>query len=199
VLDNKPFSESCVQNRAPILQVIKALLAHNSNLLEVGSGTGQHAVYFAQELPHLTWHTSDVASNHPGIQLWLNEAQLANTRPPIELDVMHNEWPEVTIDAIFSANTVHIMGWPEVEHFFQGAGNLLPQGGVLLLYGPFNYNDQYTSHSNAQFDQWLKQRDPRSGIRDFEAVSRLAKAASLELHEDFEMPANNRILSWVKH
>ncbi len=195
----KPYSESCDQNREPILFVIQPLLKDCSSVLEIGSGTGQHAVYFAERLPHLTWHTSDCVEYHPGIHLWLDEAGLANTRGPIDLDVSASTWPQLTIDAIFSANTAHIMHWPDVEALFRGAGELLSSGGLFLLYGPFNYGNQYTSDSNARFDGWLKQRDPESGIRNFEDLNSLAEHAGMRLEHDYEMPVNNRILYWMKN
>lgn len=194
----KPFSEACEQNKAPILAVIAPLFRDCRNVLEIGSGTGQHAVHFAANLPHLLWHTSDVAENHPGIHWWLEEATLPNTRPPLRLDVLRDPWPDLAVDAIFSANTTHIMGWLEVEALFAGVGKLLPQDGLFVLYGPFNYGGQYTSASNARFDQWLKARDPYSGIRDVDDLNRLASAARMGLIHDVEMPVNNRTLVWRK-
>lgn len=192
----KPHSESCDQNRAPILEILLPLFADRCAVLEIGSGTGQHAVHFAAAMPHLVWHTSDRAENHAGIRLWLEEAGLANTRPPLLLDVAQPQWPRVEVDAVFSANTTHIMHWPEVVALFSGVGALLPSGGLFALYGPFNYGGRFTSESNARFDQWLKQRDPASGVRDFEALDALANGAGMSLLEDYAMPANNRILCW---
>ena len=195
---DKPYSESCEQNRAPILAVLREVFADRSRLLEIGSGTGQHAVYFAPELPHLLWQTADVPLHHPGIRLWLDEAALPNVRAPIALDVNDSGWHGGRYDAVFSANTLHIMSWPEVERFFAGVGAVLEPGGVLVVYGPFNYNGTYTSDSNARFDAWLKQRDPASGVRDFEAVNALAQIQGLVLPQDIAMPANNRSLVWQK-
>jgi cyclopropane fatty-acyl-phospholipid synthase-like methyltransferase len=195
----KPFAESCEQNRAPILEVLRIQLAGRSRLLEIGSGTGQHAVYFAPEFPQLIWQTSDIAEHHAGIQAWLNDAGVSNVLPPLALNVCADSWPSVRYDAVFSANTAHIMSWPEVECFFAGVGRTLEAGGVFCLYGPFNYKGQYTSESNAHFDAWLRERDPLSGVRDFEALQRLAETAGLVLEEDYEMPANNRTLVWCKH
>lgn len=194
---DKPYSESCEQNREPILAVLRVAFADRHRVLEIGSGTGQHAVYFAPELPHLVWQTADVRAHHPGIHAWLNEAALPNVLPPLELDV-NSLWPSGSYDAVFSANTLHIMGWPEVERFFAGVGALLEPGGVLVVYGPFNYNGQFTSESNARFDAWLKARDPASGVRDFEAVDALARAQGLVLQHDIAMPANNRSLVWQR-
>lgn len=194
----KPFSESCEQNKAPILAVIAPLFRDCRSVLEIGSGTGQHAVHFAAHLPHLLWHTSDMAENHPGINLWLAEAALPNTRPPLALDVLRDPWPDLAVDAVFSANTTHIMGWLAVEALFAGVGKLLHQNGLFVLYGPFNYAGQYTSESNARFDQWLKMRDPYSGIRDVDDLKRLAVAAGMTLLHDVEMPVNNRTLVWRK-
>lgn len=194
----KPFAEACEQNKDPILAVIEPLLRDCRNVLEIGSGTGQHAVHFAANLPHLLWHTSDMVENHPAILMWLEEAGLPNTRPPLRLDVLRDPWPEMAVDAVYSANTAHIMGWPEVEALFAGVGKLLPQGGLFALYGPFNYGGHYTSESNARFDQWLKMRDPKSGIRDVDDLNRLAAAAGMGLVQDYEMPVNNRTLVWRK-
>jgi len=195
---NKPYSESCDQNRDPILAVLKPLFVDCKDVLEIGSGTGQHAVYFAEKMPELTWHSSDTQENHDAIHQWLNEAALANTRSPIDLDVSRSEWPQKRFDAVFSANTAHIMHWPMVEDLFTGVGKVLRNDGLFVLYGPFNYNNQFTSDSNARFDIWLKERDPYSGVRNFEDVNQLAENAGMQLKQDYEMPANNRILCWQK-
>jgi cyclopropane fatty-acyl-phospholipid synthase-like methyltransferase len=194
----KPYAESCDENREPILYVIQPLLKHCASVLEIGSGTGQHAVYFAEKFPHLLWQASDCIEYHAGINMWLQEAGLENTPAPIELDVSTSAWPQQKFDAVFSANTAHIMHWPDVEAMFAGAGSVLSAGGRLLLYGPFNYDNQYTSDSNARFDSWLKSRDPGSGIRNFEDLDKLAQQAGMLLRCDYEMPANNRILYWEK-
>lgn len=194
----KPYSESCDQNRDAILEIIKPLFKNLKGVLEVGSGTGQHAIYFAKEMPHLIWHSSDQAEYHDGIKQWLADAKLDNTPAPIELNVSTNDWPKLDVEAIFSANSVHIMTWENVIDFINNAGKLLETNGLLVLYGPFNYDNDYTSKSNAIFDVWLKERDPDSGIRDFEAVDKLAQQVGLTLKEEYEMPANNRILCWQK-
>lgn len=194
----KPYSESCDQNRVPILEVLRIELAGRSRLLEIGSGTGQHAVYFGPEFPHLLWQTSDVAAMHAGILAWLLDSDAANVLPPVSLDVCGADWPAKGYDAVYSANTAHIMSWPEVECLFAGVGRVLDSGGVFCLYGPFNYGGRYTSASNARFDEWLKQRDPASGIRDFEALRQLADKAGMTLRKDYEMPANNRTLVWSR-
>jgi cyclopropane fatty-acyl-phospholipid synthase-like methyltransferase len=194
----KPFSEACEQNKSPILAVLQQYFTSVSNVLEIGSGTGQHAVFFAAQLPHLQWLTSEVTELHAGIHAWLDEAHLPNVSPPLELDVNQPDWPVVRVDAIFSANTVHIMDWSSVEKMFAGIGRVLQTRGVFCLYGPFNYEGNYTSDSNARFDQWLKQRDPGSGIRDFEALNILAQQHGMAFLADHVMPVNNRILVWRK-
>ena len=194
----KPFSEACEQNKQPILAVLQQHFADVHRVLEIGSGTGQHAVFFAAQLPHLQWLTSDVSELHAGIDAWLAEARLPNVSHPLELDVNQPDWPVEYIDAVFSANTVHIMDWPSVENMFAGIGRVLQSQGVFCLYGPFNYHGSYTSDSNARFDMWLKQRDPRSGIRDFEALNDLAHQHGMRLCTDHAMPANNRTLVWIK-
>jgi SAM-dependent methyltransferase len=183
----KPFSEASERNRGPILEVLKRIFSRTRFVLEIGSGTGQHAAYFAAELPHLVWQASDVAENLPGIREWVSEP------PPIELDV-DKEWPQLDVDAVFSANTCHIMSWPQVERMFAGVGRLLPAYGVFALYGPFNYGGRHTSESNARFDAMLRARDPASGLRDVDDIVRLAALNGLGLEEDNAMPANNRLL-----
>ncbi len=196
--NHKPYSAACDNNRQPILEVIEVLFSGCREVLEIGSGTGQHAAYFAQRLPHLVWYSSDLPENHAGIKLWLDEAKLANTPPPLLLDVNQTHWPELNVEAVFSANTIHIIDWASVRAMIAGAGQLLPEKGILALYGPFNYDNAYTSESNASFDLWLKQRDPHSGIRNFEDVDKLAKSANLYLQQDHAMPANNRLIYWRK-
>ena len=192
---DKPYAPACDRNRDPILAVLREYFADRTAVLEVGSGTGQHAVHFAAAMPWLSWQCADVADNLPGIRMWLDEAGLANTPAPLELDV-RKAWPTDRFDAVFSANTLHIMGWPEVQAFFAGVDRVLTNDGVLAVYGPFNYGGAYTSDSNREFDGWLKARDPASAIRDFEAVDARARGIGLRLMADVAMPANNRTLVW---
>lgn len=192
----KPFAESCEKNKVPILAVLKEIFAEHGQVLEIASGTGQHAVYFGQELPHLTWQTSELAQHHAGIQAWLDEAHLPNVLSPLAIDVNDAHWPVTPVDAIFNANTVHIISWPEVELMFAHINRIIAPGGCVCFYGPYNYRGNFTSESNARFDAWLKSRNPNSGIRDFEAVNRLAAFHGLNLLRDIEMPSNNRILVW---
>jgi len=182
----KPFSEASERNRGPILAILKRVFRDRKHVLEIGSGTGQHAAYFAPELPHLVWQASDVAENLPGIREW------ASHPSPIELDV-DKDWPKLEADAVFSANTCHIMSWLQVERMFEKIGKI-ESLKTLCLYGPFNYRGKHTSESNARFDAMLRARDPASGLRDFESINALAEAAGLTLQEDNAMPANNRLL-----
>lgn len=195
---NKPFAESCEQNKWVILEVLKEVANREGLVLEVGSGTGQHAVFFSEQLPHLQWQPTDQASFLPGIRLWLEEANNSRILPLLELEVNTADWGSLSCDYLFSANTAHIMSQSDVDAFMKGAAQALKVGGEMLLYGPFNYNGAFTSDSNARFDQWLKSRDPDSGIKDFEHLNDLAQQQGLELLTDFEMPANNRILHWRK-
>jgi cyclopropane fatty-acyl-phospholipid synthase-like methyltransferase len=192
---SKPQAPSCARNRDPILGVLRRNFGDRHRVLEIGSGTGQHAVYFAEALPHLVWQTSDVEENLPGINLWLSEARLPNLPPPLLLDVSA-AWPKVRYDAAFTANTLHIMSWPEVESLFAQLADVLEPDAVLAIYGPFNYLGRFTSQSNAWFDESLKLRAPTMGIRDFEAVDELAQHIGMTLVEDCAMPANNRALVW---
>jgi cyclopropane fatty-acyl-phospholipid synthase-like methyltransferase len=192
----KPHSPSCERNQGPILDVLREHFRDRKQALEIGSGTGQHAVFFAAAMPWLIWQTSDVAENLPGIQLWLDEAALPNVRSPIELDV-RGPWPKGSYDAVFSANTLHIMSWREVELLFAALAGVMASDATLAVYGPFNYDGRFTSDSNASFDVWLKERySSASGIRDFEAVNALAESIGLKLVADHAMPANNRTLVW---
>ncbi len=206
-MSDKPFSPSCERNRDPILALLRQHFAERQHVLEIGSGTGQHAVHFAAAMPWLTWQCSDQAETLPGIRQWLQEAALPNTPAPVELDVARGPWPAPTpdasnsprrFDAAFSANTLHIMGWSEVEACFGGLDAALADNATLVVYGPFNYRGAYSSDSNREFDGWLKARDSRSAIREFERVDTLAQAIGLRLVVDAAMPANNRCLVWCR-
>jgi hypothetical protein len=198
-----PFSQSCENNKRPILAVLRHCFATSRRVLEIGSGTAQHAVFFAKHLPHLSWQCSDRAEYLPGIEAQLSAHADIALPPPLALDVS-KPWPLAAMapmDALFSANTLHIMSKPEVEAFFTGLGKAFTPntqrdglGKRLALYGPFNYQGQFTSDSNRQFDDWLKQRDPLSAIRDVEWIVSLAQAQGFKLMQDNPMPANNRLL-----
>lgn len=197
-MNGKPFAPACERNRDPILSVLRSHFADRRHVLEIGSGTGQHAVHFAAALPHLVWQTSDRAEHLPGIRAWLDEAAFANTPAPIELDVAAGTWPSARFDALFSANTLHIMSWPEVEAMFRALPAIASEDAKLAIYGPFNYEGRFTSDSNAEFDASLKARAPHMGIRDVAAVDALARAAGFALIDDVEMPANNRTRVWQR-
>lgn len=191
----KPFAEACERNRAPILEVLAGCFADRTRVLEIGSGTGQHAVHFARALPHLVWQAAEMPHNLAGVCMWLDEAGLANTPPPVALDV-DGAWPEQRFDAAFTANTLHIMSWAQVERTFARLPGVMEEDFVLAVYGPFNYGGRFTSASNAAFDASLKARSPLMGIRDFQAVDALARACAMTLAEDRALPANNRCLVW---
>lgn len=274
---DKPHSPSCERNRGPILAVLREYFAQCRHVLEIGSGTGQHAVHFAKAMPWLRWQCSDRAEYLPGIRLWLDEAGLVNTPAPVALDVARRPWPLLPLsragsddllanhrfadrptnehrsgrgllgkakphlaahwdedtrnsvrgespenrssrrpnlpsghllppakeanngfDAAFSANTLHILGWQEVEAFFAGLEWVLADDATLVVYGPFNYSGAFSSASNRDFDTALRARDPRMGIRDFELVDALARAIGLQPVDDIAMPANNRCLVWQR-
>ena len=191
----KPHSPACERNREPILGVLREYFSDRRNVLEIGSGTGQHAVHFAAALPQLIWQSSDRAENLPGIRAWLDEAALPNTPVPLELDV-GGSWPSGPYDAVFSANTLHIMAWPEVQRLFARLPAITTDDARLTIYGPFNYRGRYSSESNAAFDEWLKARGAHMAIRDAEAIDTLALAAGFRLLDDIAMPANNRCRVW---
>ena len=190
-----PFSQACENNKAPILDVLQRVFADRDHVLEIASGTAQHATFLAEHLPHLRWQPSELTESLP-VTLPRCEAYGGdNLAAPIALDVSQRPWQlEVIPRAIFSANSLHIMPWKSVVDLFAELGDRAAAGTVVALYGPFNYGGRYTSASNAQFDQWLAQRSPGSAIRDFDDVNRLAAAAGFGLLEDNAMPANNRLL-----
>ncbi|QBQ56552.1 DUF938 domain-containing protein [Nitrosococcus wardiae] len=194
----KNFSQACENNKRPILKRLKTALKDCSEVLEIGSGSGQHAVYFGEHLPHLEWQPTELPSVISVLRHNLRTNSPNNVLIPIELDVRQHPWPIDLTSSIFSANTLHIMPWPSVRQFFKGVGKVLKQDGLLCLYGPFRYGGNYTSDSNAYFDVWLKERDPESGIRNFEDVNFLAQEQGLDLLNDYSMPANNQFLIWRK-
>lgn len=197
-----PFSEACERNKGPILEVLQRWLGHQAGLvLEVGAGTGQHAVHFARHLPRLSWQPTEQLEHLAALTARIEVEGSCNLLAPLELDVERATWPcgVDSVDAIFTANTLHIVSWPQVQALFRGVGRVLRDEGLLIVYGPFRYGGQFTSHSNAVFDDALRQRDLLSGIRDFEAVDALAAAQGLGLVEDCAMPANNQTLVWRRY
>jgi cyclopropane fatty-acyl-phospholipid synthase-like methyltransferase len=193
-----PVSEACERNKEPILAVLRACFADRLQVLEIGSGTGQHAVHFAQHLSHLTWHPTEQLSYLPDLAARVHLEGSSNLRPPTVLDVRQSVWPLRSVDAIFTANTLHIMSWPEVIALYHGVGSVLSPGGVMCVYGPFRYDGRYTSDSNRLFDETLKERDPASGLRDVQAILELARPYGLRLVADHDLPAFNRLLVFAK-
>ena len=191
-------SDAADRNKAPILQIIAAEFAHTRRVLEIGSGTGQHALHFAAHLPHVSWQPSDTGEYLPTLRERLRNEGSANLREVVELDVRMNPWPVESADGIFSANTLHIMSWSSVHDFFRGVGEVLGKPGVLCVYGPFRYGERYTSQSNVEFDEFLRKRDPDSGLRDALALDGLARQQGLQLAADHAMPANNQLLVWKR-
>ena len=191
----KPVSEACERNKDPILEVLKQyILPTHRRLLEIGAGTGQHAVYFAPNFPQLQWMVTDVPANHNIIAMWLREAGIDNIEGPFRFKIGTDEFPTQPMDVVFTANTFHIMAWKEVKTLIKMFGHRLRRDSLVMIYGPFNYNGTFTSQSNAEFDAWLKKENPESGIRNFEDVNRAMIKQGFELLKDHEMPANNRML-----
>jgi cyclopropane fatty-acyl-phospholipid synthase-like methyltransferase len=193
------YSAACARNKDPILNELRDVLPGSHSVLEVGSGTGEHAVYFGRQLPDLIWHTSDQAEYLPGIEARVHAQGPQNVRQPVKIDVRDDPWPDLGVDAVFTANALHIMSWECVVNFFRGAGAVVGDQGLLIVYGPFRYHGEFTTASNAAFDVKLRQDDPASGIRDFEAVNELAQAQRFRLLSDKAMPANNRLLVWRRN
>jgi len=193
----KPFSQACVNNRQPILDILQRVFSDCYNVLEIGSGTGQHAVHFAQGLTHLNWQPSDRRENLPGIHAWIEEEGSVNLKKPLELDV-DGCWPASRFDSFFTANTCHIMPWSSVVNMFAGIGKSATDEAVLAIYGPFKYRGEFTTPSNARFDLWLKDVAAHQGVRNFENIVILAESIGFSLQADHAMPANNQILIFRK-
>lgn len=191
------FSAACERNKAPILAELQQRWGPTRRVFELGSGSGQHALYFAAEMPGWTWQCSELPEQLPSLRRELAEAKLPNLPPPLAGDV-NQPLPVAGCDAVFTANTLHIMGWSEVQRLFDTLGRGLAPGALVSVYGPFHYRGQPTSESNARFDAALRAGDPKCGVRDFEAVDGLALAAGLQLQADSAMPANNRCLTWQR-
>jgi SAM-dependent methyltransferase len=192
------FSDACERNKNPILGILRTTFNECTSVLEIGSGTGQHAVYFAEQLPHLFWQPSDTVDYLPGLRARVDHNELANLKASVELDVRMPSWPVDQVSGIFTANSLHFMAESCAQELFRGVGEVLEAGGTLVVYGPFRYQAEFTSESNARFDQWLKQTDPVRGIRDFEWVNELAVEQGLDLQSDTAMPANNQVLVWQR-
>jgi SAM-dependent methyltransferase len=193
-----PFSEASERNKEPILRVLRECFADRVHVLEIGSGTGQHAVHFAQHLTHLVWYPTEQLSYLPDLVARVQREGGQNLKPPTVLEVRQTVWPLKSVDAIFTANTLHIMSWSEVTAMYRGIGNVLLPGGVLCVYGPFRYQGRYTSPSNEEFDRSLQERDPSSGLRDIQAITALAAPYGLRLVADHDLPAFNRLLVFAK-
>jgi len=190
-----PFSQACENNKGPILEILKRVFDRPARVLEIGTGTAQHAVHFAASLPHLHWQPSDQIDWHEQGAERLRRHQSANMASLIELDVRNDlHWRTLQADHAYSANTAHFMAWESVECMFAGIGSVLPTSGCFVLYGPFNENGRYTSESNEAFDAFLRERDPSFGIRDIRQLESLAETNRMTLHQRHTMPANNQIL-----
>ncbi len=188
------FSQASENNQQPILDKLAGLFSSVPDVLEIGSGSGQHAVYFARHFPELVWQTSELNDGISALTLNIENYAPDNVKKPVLLDVCHHPWPVTTCSAIFTANTLHIMSWSSIKELFKGVGSVLKNQGLLCIYGPFKYNGEFTTLSNARFDGWLKAQNPVSGIRDFEAIDELAYQQNLSLLHDYAMPANNQFL-----
>jgi cyclopropane fatty-acyl-phospholipid synthase-like methyltransferase len=193
-----PQSEACERNKGPILDVLRTAFADRTQVLEIGSGTGQHAVHFAAQLTHLIWHPTEQLAYLPDLAARVKLEGSRNLRPPAMLDVKQTVWPVRWVDAIFTANTLHIMAWAEVMVMFRGLDAVLAPGGIMSVYGPFRYQGRYTSESNQDFDRMLQERDPLSGLRDIRDITVLAARYGLRLRNDHDLPANNRLLEFIK-
>lgn len=197
-MDDLPFSQACENNKSFILETLKPFLEDRKHVLEIASGTGQHATHFAQHMPWLAWQPTELNHNLPFLVPRCSAYAGDNVLPPIAVDVMDDPWRTAIAETMFTANSLHIMPFEAVESLFAMLATQAPAAMKLAVYGPFNYGGRYTSESNKRFDGWLAQQNPQSAIRDFEAVDALATAAGFQLVDDVAMPANNRLLLWHK-
>ena len=197
-MSNLPFSEACERNKGPILEVLKRFVGEGAVVLEIGSGTAQHVVHFAVELPATRWQPSDTGDYLEAARARVSAEAPANVAPVIPLDVSGADWPDGPFDAVFTANTLHFMSEANGERLLTGAARILAPGGWLIAYGPFNYGGAYSSPSNERFDAWLRSSSPDRGVRDFEFVCDVASANGLLFVTDIAMPANNQCLVWCK-
>jgi cyclopropane fatty-acyl-phospholipid synthase-like methyltransferase len=196
---NKPVAEACLRNQAPIAEALKDIFNRPGQVLEIGSGTGQHAVYIARELSHVMWQPTDVEGTLAGINAWRLEAGLSNVLTPVALDVLQPDWPvKGPYDGVFTANTIHFISWDAVRAMFAGVAGVLKQQGAFCIYGPFNRDGHYTSDGNRHLDAWLKSRDPASGIKDIHAVIECATEYDLLFSEEKQLPANNLLLRFQR-
>jgi hypothetical protein len=195
---SRPFSQACENNKQPILEVISKVFRPHDEVLEIGSGIGQHTLYFCEKMPWLCWIPSEIPANLDTINAGLEGYAPPNLEATLSIDVRDKDWQVKKVDGLFSANCLHIMSADFVPDFFRGAGEVVRRGGHLCVYGPFKYKGEFTSDSNASFDLWLKERDPVSGIRDFEWVNELAGNDGFTLLADHRMPANNQLLVWQR-
>ena len=198
VMAEQPLSEYAARNTAPILEILRREFGSASSVIEIGSGTGQHAVAFSAALGHLRWQTSDLDENHAGIRAWIESARLPNVEPPLSIDVLSATLDDASFDAAFSANTAHIMGIDAVERMFALVGGALRAGGVFCLYGPFKSGGVFNAPSNADFDRSLRRRDPVMGIRDIEALDDYAAASGLRRVRFYAVPSNNNVAVYLK-
>ena len=197
-MPERPVSGYASRNAPPILEVLRREFCDSEHVLEIGSGTGQHAAYLAAALPHLVWQTSELDEHHGGIQAWIAHVQLDNVVPPLSLDVRTASVEPATFDAAFSANTAHIMGLDAVSRMFEIVGDALRDGGAFCLYGPFRVDGAFNAASNEEFDTSLRRRDPVMGIRDLEALDEFAAHAGLRRRRLYAMPSNNYTTVWKK-
>jgi cyclopropane fatty-acyl-phospholipid synthase-like methyltransferase len=193
---NKPWIQAAENNKQAILHDLRRYLEAARDVLEIGSGTGQHAVHFATYMPWLVWHTSDLLAQHAGITAWIDDAGLENLPPPLRLDVAAGQWPRRNFDAVYTSNTLHYLSWHGVEALFEGVASLLASDGWFVVYGPFNEAGRFTSDGNRRLDLWLRQHDPEFGLRDRVEIETLARDNGFELHAAHPMPANNWLLVW---
>jgi len=192
------YSRSADNNKAHVLEKLAGIFLEPGLVLEIGSGSGQHAVYCGNHLPHVVWQPTDQAGYLHDLKCNIDELAPSNVNLPLALDVAQNNWPLSEVDYVYSANTLHILSEAQVTLLIQGVGRVLKNGGFLALYGPFKYGGEFTTDSNARFDLWLKDRDSLSGVRDFETIQQLAADNGMNLQHDFSMPANNQLLVFCK-
>ena len=191
------FSDACERNKIPILKVLNEEL-DSGTVLEIGSGTGQHSVFFSKEIPSIKWYPSDTISNFESLNAFVTNYQNNNLQTPFVIDITQDQWIDFKVDYVFTSNTFHIINNALLTYFFYQCSKVMKSNGKLIIYGPFKFDNQFNSPSNQTFDELLKASDPFSGLKNFEEIINIALKFNLIFSKKYEMPANNNILVFKK-
>ena len=191
------FSDACERNKIPILKVLNEEL-DSGTVLEIGSGTGQHSVFFSKEIPSIKWYPSDTISNFESLNAFVTNYQNKNLQTPLIIDITQDEWIDFNVDYVFTSNTFHIINNALLTFFFYQCSKVIKANGKLIIYGPFKFDNQFNSPSNQTFDELLKESDSFSGLKNFEEIVSIALKFDFKFSKKYEMPAYNNILVFKK-